>query len=261
MKLDKLLIIPYTSYSNYVNLPSNILDKLSKNNCNQYFFELKTSYGLSFYVGVKQFTAIDNTIEVPEWIANNIGEDYIEVHLLKNIQKGKYVKIQPQEKKFFNLPENDILLEKALSEYCLLNNNQTIKVNLLDEEYSMKIMEIKTENNKNAKTINIVNVDLNVDFDNKFPEEKKPEEKSINMPVFKDVSEDLMVPTNLNSKIEPVGNMLNNNPIQTYTQEEIRKMRLAYFKNKFAEQEKLKNIEKSLDEKHTTENNKKEMEI
>jgi hypothetical protein len=125
----------------------------------------------------------------------------------------------------------------------------------------MKILEIKSENNKNAKIINIVNVDLNVDFDNKFPEEKKENEKqqevkaanisgielpvdkpTFSVPLFKpfEVSEDLMVPNNLNQKSEPIGNKLDNNPTPTLSQEEVRKRRLAYFQNKFAEQQKLK---------------------
>jgi hypothetical protein len=257
MKLDRLLILPYSSCSNYVNLPSNILDKLSKNTKNNdkhYFFELKTSYGLSFYVGVKQFTATEGTIEVPEWIVDNIGEDYIEVHLLKNVAKGKFVKIQPQEKKFFSLPDNDVILEKALSEYCLLHINDTIKVKLLDEEYSMKIVEIKTENNKNAKTINIVNTDLNVDFENIFPEEKIIEPiQPVNNIIFPN--------TTFNEPIQPVNK--EEPPVQppiTYNAEEIRQKRLAYYQNKF--QSHNKPIEPIVEE--TKKNNissTKEMEI
>jgi hypothetical protein len=282
MKLDRLLILPYKSFNNYVNLPPSILDKLSKNvktGDKQYFFELKTSYGLSFNVGVKQFTAMDNTIEVPEWIADNIGEDFIDLYLLKNVAKGKYVKIQPQEKKFFNLPDNDVILEKALSEYCLLSINQTIKVSLLDEEYSIKILEIKSENNKNAKLVNIVNVDLNVDFDNKFPEEKKKHEKQQeikNIPVLKpseeifkplqEVEKELMIPSNLNPKndlIESKGFRLDNSQdVQNYTPEEIRQKRLAYFQNKFAEQIKhKKDNELKSENLNQDSNNKKDMEI
>jgi hypothetical protein len=42
MKLDKLLIVPYNSCSNYVNLPNDILQKLTnnKNIVTPYFFEL-----------------------------------------------------------------------------------------------------------------------------------------------------------------------------------------------------------------------------
>ena len=175
MKLDKLLIVPYDSYSNYVNLPNNILEKLTnnKNIVTPYFFELKTSYETIYYVGVKEFTAMEGTIEVPQWIAENIGEDFINIKLFhgRKIKKGVFVKIEPQSKDFFSIPENDIILESALAEYCILQLNQIISVKLLDEVYQIKIIEMKTDNDEDVSIINIINCDLNVDMVNIFPEE------------------------------------------------------------------------------------------
>jgi ubiquitin fusion degradation protein 1 len=175
MKLDKLLIVPYESYSNYVNLPNNILEKLTnnKNIVTPYFFELKTSYETIYYVGVKEFTAMEGTIEVPQWIAENIGEDFINIKLFhgRKIKKGVFVKIEPQSKDFFSIPENDIILESALAEYCILQLNQIISVKLLDEVYQIKIIEMKTDNDEDVSIINIINCDLNVDMVNIFPEE------------------------------------------------------------------------------------------
>ena len=151
LRLGKLLVIPYDSFSNYVNLPSNILDKISKmkNQHLPYHFELKTSYGVSVYVGVKEFTAPDDCVEVPTWLASQLGEDYLMLTFLKNITKGEYVKIQPQSKEFFKIPESDKILEVALSNYCLLNLNQIIEVELLDKVHKIKILENDRQQNKN----------------------------------------------------------------------------------------------------------------
>lgn len=176
LRLGKLLVIPYDSYSNYVNLPSSILERISKmkNQHLPYHFQLKTSFDLVTYVGVKEFTAPDNCIEVPTWLAEQLADDYLMVTFLKDIPKGDYVKIQPLEKKFFDLPESDKILESALSNYCLLNIDQVIQVKLLDEVYKIKIIEIKSlTTDISEELIEITNMDLKVDIDNIFPEEEK----------------------------------------------------------------------------------------
>jgi len=179
LRLGKLLVLPYDSYSNYVNLPSNILERISKmkNQHLPYHFELKTSYDMSIYVGVKEFTAPDDCIEVPTWLATHLAEDYLMVTFLKNIVKGEYIKIQPQSKTFFDIPESDKILEAALSNYCLLHLNQIIEVKLLDNVHKIKILECKIKlDDPNEELIEITNVDLKVDIDNMFEEEQKQEE-------------------------------------------------------------------------------------
>jgi len=176
LRLGKLLVIPYDSFSNYVNLPSSILERISKmkNQHLPYHFELKTSFDMITYVGVKEFTAPDNCIEVPTWLAEQLADDYLMVTFLKDILKGDYVKIQPLEKKFFDLPDSDKILESALSNYCLLNIDQVIQVKLLDEIYKIKIIEIKSlDTDKLEELIEITNMDLKVDIDNIFLEEEK----------------------------------------------------------------------------------------
>jgi len=171
IKIGKLLVIPYDSFSNYVMLPPNILEKISKikNHNFTYHFELKSSYNTVFYVGVKEFTAPDNCIIIPSWLAEQFGEDYLMVTLLKDITKGDYVKIQPQERNFFDLPEADKILESGLSEYISLHIDQIIPVKLLDEIYKIKIIEIKSlDTDITHELVDITNIDLKVDIDNIF---------------------------------------------------------------------------------------------
>jgi len=177
LKLGKLLVIPYDSFSNYVNLPSSILDKISKlkNQHLPYHFEIKTSFDLVAYVGVKEFTAQENCIEVPIWLAEFLSDDYLMVTFLKDIPKGEYIKIQPQSINFFDIPEAEQILESALSNYCLLNLNQIIEVKLLDEVHKIKIIECKNKasDTDNCELIEITNVDIKVDIDNMFYEEQQ----------------------------------------------------------------------------------------
>ena len=179
VKLGKLLVIPYESYSNYVNLPSSTLERISKLKHfeQQYFFELKTSYESVFYVGVKEFTDNLGCIEVPMWLSENINEDYIHVSLLRNVPKGDYVKIEPQSKEFFKIQDNDKILEKELVQYCLLSIDQIIPIKIFDQIYTFKIIEIKSIDQVNCDVVDIININLNVDFENKFMKELEEEEK------------------------------------------------------------------------------------
>ena len=57
------------------------------------------------------------------------------MRLIKNVPKGKFVKIQPLSVDFFDVPENDVVLEKALSKYCILQSNMIMDVKLFDKIY------------------------------------------------------------------------------------------------------------------------------
>lgn len=175
MYFNNLLVVPYKSLDNFVNLPNSILEKLSKkiNLIMPYYFEIITSYGCSYYVGVKEFTSQDSTIEVPTWLAENLGEDYVNIKLIKDIPTAKYIKIKPLSEHFFDILENDAALEKALSNYCILQAHLIIEVVIFDEIYEIKILEIKDDTNTSLDFAQIVNVDLDVEFVNDFIKETK----------------------------------------------------------------------------------------
>jgi ubiquitin fusion degradation protein 1 len=258
LKLGKLLVIPYDSFSNYVNLPSTILDKISKlkNQHLPYHFEIKTSFDLVAYVGVKEFTAEEDCIEVPIWLAEFLADDYLMVTFLKDIPKGEYIKIQPQSNKFFDIPEAEQILESALSNYCLLSLNQIIEVKLLDEVHKIKIIECKNKvtDIDNCELIEITNVDIKVDIDNMFYEEQrkikeqeklKQEEKykkfqeedlKSQQQIFKNDSSNLF--NEMISSIKIGSNELTPNPIDKISDknvlnsEEVRLARLKYYDKK-----------------------------
>ena len=238
MKLDKLLVIPNESIDNYVNLPNSILEKLAKNKniATPYFFQLETSYHFVYYVGVKQFTSTEGTIEVPSWIANNLGVDYINLRLLKNVPKGKFVKIQPLSVDFFDVPENDVVLEKALSNYCILQANMVIDVKLFDKIYKIKIVEIKDDEDIIVDYADIINVDLNVDFENKFPK-KEPIVEPIKNDKVDNIGE-MIDASFINEPKKEQGKILaQETDVKILSPEEVRKARLAYYDKIFPKKE------------------------
>lgn len=188
INVGKLLVLPYDSFSNYINLPPTALDRLSKLHTNgTYFFEIKGYNEKISYVGVKEFISEEECVEVPSWMAQSMGMDYVNVVLMKDIPKGDYVKIEPLSEEFFNLPDNDKIMEELLSNYCLLTLNQIICIKIFDEIYNFKILEIKSFDQEYVDVIDITNIDLKVDFYNRFLEEreerKQKEEEEIRIKV------------------------------------------------------------------------------
>jgi len=221
MYFNNLLVVPYKSLDNFVNLPNSILEKLSKNTniIMPYYFEIITSYGYSYYVGVKEFTSQDSTIEVPTWLVKNLGEDYINIKLIEHIPTAKYIKIEPLSENFFDIPENDLVLEKALSNYCILQSQLIIEVVIFDVTYEIKILEIKNEDDEFVDFALIINVDLNVEFVNNFTK-KQENYASENNDFF---SFDQMIKSD---EIKETIQIPNQN---IKTPEEIRKARLEYY--------------------------------
>jgi len=181
INVGKLLVLPYESFSNYINLPPTALDRLSKLHTNgTYFFEIKGYNEKVSYVGVKEFICEEECVEVPSWMAQLMGMDHVNVVLIKDIPKGDYAKIEPLSEEFFNLPDNDKIMEELLSSYCLLTLNQIICIKIFDEIYKFNILEIKSSNQEHVDVIDITNIDLKVDFYNRFLEEREEEKRKEN---------------------------------------------------------------------------------
>lgn len=174
--LEDFIVIPNETYTNYVSLPPSVLQKITLDDDFQtFYFELENEIGLKVSVGVKDFTTSEDIIEVPSWISNYLASATVKIKLIKDIMKGSFIKIEPQEEMFFSLPDNDILLETELSKYCLLENGQIIYLSIFDEVYSFKILDVQTSG-ISCNLIDITNVDIVVDIENKFLV-KKPKKK------------------------------------------------------------------------------------
>ena len=180
-------------HGNSVDLPHDVLEKLNSESKElPYFFEICTQSSLKSYVGVREFTADKDTIQIPLWLSNQLGlegNQIINVTLLENVPKGKYVKLRPETEDFFDVPEYESCLETQLSKFPLLYQGQIIDVEIFDKSYSIKIEEIEHDwenfNFENGTSslelnvINVINADINVDINNIFLRKKLEEQKRI----------------------------------------------------------------------------------
>lgn len=175
-RVNHLLMIPLDNNDNYINIPEKILDSLTKKKYQlPFYFKLSANNGLYYYVGVKEFTAESKTIEVPINIINYLGNEYGNLRIISDIPKGEFIKLKTDDNSFYDIPDYDMFLACELSKYCLLDINQTIKVNIMNKNYTFEIkdMKIKIEDNLiDYHLIDIVNIDLKVDFEREQKVEK-----------------------------------------------------------------------------------------
>ena len=96
----------------------------------------------------------------------------IKINLI-NPEKGTDIKLKIITKDFLKLTDPKTVLEKILSEdYPIVSVNETLSINYNKQIYYIDITECKPSN-----TIQIIDVDLNVDFE-KMEEPKKEENES-----------------------------------------------------------------------------------
>ena len=174
--------------TNGIILPNSILEEILAKKIENYFFKITNKdLGIYTYVSVQEYSADEDSVIVPYWIYEYLAasqDTFVEIELEKNIIKGKKIVLEPQEKDFFKIPESDIILESVLSKFSVLHYGSTIKIDIMDKKYTIKIADIEHDyssiltnsgeidnnkmNNINIEAIDIINVDLNVELRDKF---------------------------------------------------------------------------------------------
>mmetsp|Transcript_4387 Transcript_4387/g.10568 ORF Transcript_4387/g.10568 Transcript_4387/m.10568 type:complete len:241 (-) Transcript_4387:1259-1981(-) len=144
-------------------LPPSILEILS-NVDTDWPLMFTLDNGNSFrktHCGVMEFTADEGCSYIPYWMMQNliisIGEKitFKYVHL----EKGSYVKIQPQTEDFLKISNPKAVLEAKLRNFTCLTKDTSIAI-----EYNSKIFWINIVEVKPGNAISIIETDINVDF-------------------------------------------------------------------------------------------------
>jgi hypothetical protein len=227
---------------NVIDLPSSILERLTNENkefpC---FFRLLTECGIQTNVGVREFTSNNDEFVISYTVAETLcltENQIVDFDLLEKVLKGKFIKLEPLEKQFFEIPDYEDLLEEKLSKYPILSQNQIISLTIFNTVYTFKVLVVEHDwdgidletDNFELDCVNIINTDIEVDIYNRFMEEeyyerikrdvleKENEKKELEHMMLEDVN------------ILKIGQRLGGRT--TLTPEEMRRARLAKFKNK-----------------------------
>lgn len=169
---------------NIIDLPSSILGTLiNEEKTFPYFFRMVTECGMETYVGVREFTSENEEFVISYILAESLcltENQIVDFYLLENVLKGKFIKLEPLERNFFDLPNYEDILEDKLSKYPILSQNQIIVLNVFDTNYSFKILTVDQnwdgvnleEDNFEYDCIDIIDTDIEVDIYNRFLEEE-----------------------------------------------------------------------------------------
>ena len=181
---------PKLNQGNSVILPESILHQLiEQNKTLPCFFKITstfTSSSIIFYTSCLEFTALEESIEIPYVMASTLGIEHnlvVNVHYIENIMPCKYLKIEPQSENFFSIPEYVDVLQAELSQYySVLYRNQVFHIQYQDTLYFLKVLEIEPDTDElnfadynlsgNQNCFLLINQDVNTDIYDRFAVER-----------------------------------------------------------------------------------------
>ena len=172
-------VINNLSYSNKVILPESMLYQCKDKKYPLLFTITGVDSGISYVCSVYEFTANPEICIMPYHIMESLfiqEGSIVTVTLCENVLKGSSVVLRPHKTKFIELTNPKAILEKHLSDnYQVLNKGETIVIYYLDELYFIDVLDCKPTN-----VIDIVDTDLNLDFEEPVDYKQVKEQTKVN---------------------------------------------------------------------------------
>ncbi|XP_047313781.1 ubiquitin recognition factor in ER-associated degradation protein 1-like [Impatiens glandulifera] len=112
---------------------------------------------------------------LPEWMMLNLGIEKGDEIVLRsvNLEKGKYVKLNPLNENFLKLHNPKVILEKTLRQFACLTPGDIIPIVYNDVKYDIEVVETNP-----SIGISVIDTDCEVEFSLNEPE-LKPESRPV----------------------------------------------------------------------------------
>nr|UXY87698.1 ubiquitin fusion degradation protein [Cryptomonas curvata] len=144
-------------------LPASILKNISNKNVKwPLIFEISNKQsGKKTHCGVLEFTSDEGCAYLPYWVIKNLISFEGQSLFFKyaDLEKGNYVKIQPQSVDFLNISNPRAVLEANLRFFTCLTKEDVLAIDYNEKIYWLNVLEVKPGN-----AISIIETDINVDF-------------------------------------------------------------------------------------------------
>ncbi|EOD09004.1 hypothetical protein EMIHUDRAFT_46255, partial [Emiliania huxleyi CCMP1516] len=135
-------------YSDKIILPPSCLEKLA---------QLEIQYPMMFQIanpramerklhcGVLEFIAQEGMAYLPYWMMENLRVSEGDIIQLRsvNLNKGSYVKLQPQLTDFIKISNPKVVLEQSLRNFSALTKGQTFRILYNKKKYDIGVVEVK----------------------------------------------------------------------------------------------------------------------
>ena len=144
-------------------LPPSILQKISGSELKgPIIFEIKNLNSTrKSHCGVMDFTADEGCAYLPRWMMQNLnakeGEKFLFAYT--SLEKGSYVKLQPQTDDFLNISNPKAVLEAKLRYFTCLTRSDIIAIDYNDKIYWINVVAVKP-----GMAILIIDTDIDVEF-------------------------------------------------------------------------------------------------
>ena len=242
---------PMLNKGNNVILPESILHSLiEQNKTLPCFFKIISLTSITFYSGCLQFTASEETLEVPYILASSLGIEQdlvVNVHYIEKIMPCKYLKLEPQTESFFSIPDYVNVLQAELSQYLILSRDQLFHIEYQDTVFFLKVNEIEPDTEEinfadynqsgNQNCFLLIDQDVNTDIYDRFAveryeklQEEKKEQKRLQEEREREKKERcLMKENDVNATYRGI-RLGSSSSSSSLSIEDIRRLRLKRFK-------------------------------
>lgn len=118
------------------------------------------------YSGVLEFTAEEGFVALPPHVWSNLfpseapATPLIEIQYVR-LPKGSYVKLQPQEINFLDIPNHKAVLETSLRQHATLSQDDIITVKHGELTFKLRVLELKP-----SPSVSVLETDIEVDIVN-----------------------------------------------------------------------------------------------
>ena len=144
-------------------LPPSILENITNSDTEwPLMFQLSNPSSMrKTHCGVMEFIADEGCAYVPYWMMQNLAVSEGEILNFKysKLEKGNYVKFQPQTEDFLKISNPKAVLEATLRNFTCLTKDDMIALEYNSKIFWLNIIEVKPGN-----SVSIIETDVNVDF-------------------------------------------------------------------------------------------------
>lgn len=102
---------------------------------------------LKSYVGALEFTAHEGSCNIPLWLMDLLclGEGSEVIVRNVNLKKGSYIKFQPHETAFVDIPNFKAVMEHELTYFSCLHKGDTICISHAGRSYMVNVTATKPD--------------------------------------------------------------------------------------------------------------------
>jgi ubiquitin fusion degradation protein 1 len=191
-------------YSDKIILPPSCLEKLA---------QLEIQYPMMFQIanpraaekklhcGVLEFIAQEGMVYLPYWMMENmrLSEGDI-VHIRSvSLNKGSYVKLQPQLTDFIKISNPKAVLEQSLRNFSALTQGQTFRILYNKKKYDIGVVEVRRQGGPfppgQPQVVCIIETDVELDFEAPadYVEPQRPTASSVPSPTVSPLAKSPLV--------------------------------------------------------------------